>query len=148
MRHDHFHKRKKLTFWPHCRGLTVYVSSAYLLLWCSVLISLLFVNVMYNLTTFWKYIWFDLITPPPPPSQGCVCGQNICYHVATCAVSFNLIINMTIFWKSLISASAQPPKSTQGDQGIKGICFLSVAPLPACEISAKNIDNCFSYCEI
>ena len=29
--------------------------------------------------------------------QGCVCGQNICYHIAANVVSFSLICNMTIF---------------------------------------------------
>ena len=29
-----------------------------------------------------------------------VCGSNICYHVATCTIHFNLICNMTMFWKS------------------------------------------------
>ena len=28
------------------------------------------------------------------------------------------------------------------------ICFISIAALPACKISAKNINNCLSYCEI
>ena len=46
------------------------------------------------------------------------------------------------------------PKSTQRarTQGFKLkshlICFISIAALPACKISAKNINNCLSYCEI
>ena len=98
-----------------------------------------------------KYIvWpFD----PTPWVEG-VCGQNICYHVAAVVVIFNLICNMTIFWKSLILASAPPPKSTQGARNwafkLKShlICFISIAALPACKISAKNINNYLSYCEI
>ena len=49
---------------------------------------------------------------------------------------------------------APPPKSTQGarNQAFKLksrlICFISIAALPACKISAKNINNCLSYCEI
>ena len=91
---------------------------------------------------------------PHPLGQGCVSGQNICYHVAASVVSFNLICNMTIFWKSLILASAPPPKSTQRTRTqafkLKSrlICFISIAALPACKISAKNINNCLSYCEI
>ena len=86
-----------------------------------------------------------------PLSRGCVCGQNICYHISASVFSFNLICNMTIFWKSLILASTPPPKSTQGarNQAFKLksrlICFISVAALPACKISAKNINNCLSY---
>ena len=86
--------------------------------------------------------------------QGCVCGQNICYHVAASVVSFNLICNMTIFWKSLILDSAPPCKSTQRTrtQAFKlkscMICFISIAALPACKSSGKNINNCHSYCEI
>ena len=87
-----------------------------------------------------KYIvWpFD-----PPPGQGCVCGQNICYQVAASVDSFNLICNMTIFWKSLILASAPPPKSTQRTRTqafklkFRLNCFISIAALPACKISAK-----------
>ena len=91
---------------------------------------------------------------PHPLGQGCVCGQNICYHVSARVVSFNLICKMTIFWKSLILASAPPPKSTQRTRTkaikLKSrlICFISIAALPACKISAKNINNCLSYCEI
>ena len=91
---------------------------------------------------------------PHPLGQGCVWGQIICYHVAASVVSFNLICNMTIFWKSLILASAPPPTSTQQTwtQAFKLksrlICFISIAALPAWKISAKNINNCLSYCEI
>ena len=51
-------------------------------------------------------------------------------------------------------ASAPPPKSTKGarNQAFKLksrlICFISIAALPACKISAKYINNCLSYCEI
>ena len=95
---------------------------------------------------------YSLTFWPHPLGQGCFCGQNICYHVAASVVSFNLICNMTIFWKSLILASAPPPKSTHGarNQAFKLksrlICFISIAALPACKISEKNIDNHLSYC--
>ena len=76
------------------------------------------------------------------------------YHVAASVVSNNLICNMTIFWESLILASAPPLKSTQRarTQAFKLksslICFISIAALPICKISAKNINNCLSYCKI
>ena len=57
-----------------------------------------------NLLTFW----------PHTRDRGYVYGQNICYHGASCVIPFNLICNMTIFWKGLILASSPPPKSTQG----------------------------------
>ena len=69
-------------------------------------------NLICNKTTFRKI--YSLTFWPHPLGRGCVCGQNICYHVAASVVSFNLICNMTIFWKSLILASAPPPKSTKG----------------------------------
>ena len=80
---------------------------------------------------------------PHPLGQGCVCGQNICYHVSASVVSFNLICNMTIFWKSLILASAQAFKLKS-----RLICFISMAALSACKISANNINNYLSYCEV
>ena len=109
-------------------------------------------NLICNMTTFRKR--YSLTFRPHPLGRGCVCGQNICYHVAASIVSFNLICNMTIFWKSLILTSAPPPKSTQQarTQAFKLksrlICFISIAALPVCKISAKNINNCLSYCEI
>ena len=98
-------------------------------------------DLICNMTTFRKI--YSLTFWPHPLGRGCVCGQNICYHVAASVVSFNLICNMTIFWKSLILASAPPPKSTKGarNQAFKLksrlICFISIAALPACKISAK-----------
>ena len=38
----------------------------------------------------------------PEGSGGGVCWQNICYHVDAFVIPFNLICNMTIFWKSWI----------------------------------------------
>ena len=63
----------------------------------------------------------SLMDPRIQVKRGCVCGQNICYHVAASVFSFNLICNMTIFCKSLILASAPPPKSTRqaGTQAFK-----------------------------
>ena len=93
------------------------------------------------MTTFRKR--YSLTFWPQPLGRGCVCGQNICYHVAASVVSFNLICNMTIFWKSLILASAPPTNATQGAwiQAFKLksrlICFISIAALPACKISEK-----------
>ena len=108
--------------------------------------------ILCNMTTFRKI--YSLTFWPHPLGQGCVCGKNICYHVAASVVSCNLICNMTILWKKLILASAPPPKSTQGARtqafNLKSrlICFISIATLPACKISAKNINNCLNYCEI
>ena len=76
--------------------------------------------------------------------RGLVCGQNICYHVAASVVSFNLICNMTIFWKSLILTTAPPPKSTQQAQTqafklkFHLICFISIAALPVCKNFSKK----------
>ena len=150
MQHDHFKKRKSIwPFDPTPRG-------RWCVLWQHIcfhgaLWSIPF-NLICNMTTFRKR--YSLTFWPHPLGRGCVCGQNIYYHVAASVVSFNLICNMTIFWKSLILTSAPPPKSTQQarTQAFKLksrlICFISIAALPVCKISAKNINNCLSYCEI
>ena len=49
------------------------------------------------MTTFRKR--YSLTFWPHTLGRGCVCGQNICYHVAASVVSFNLICNMTTFRK-------------------------------------------------
>ena len=96
----------------------------------------------------WYATWLlsekdSLTFRPHPLGRGCVCGQNICNHVDASIVIFNLICYMTIFWKSLILASAPPPKSTQGARTkafkLKSrlICFIFIAALSACKISAK-----------
>ena len=55
-------------------------------------------NLICNMTTFRKR--YSLTFWPHPLGRGCVCGQNICYHVAASVVSFNLIYNMTTFRKT------------------------------------------------
>ena len=144
-----FRKRYNLTFWP-CplgRGCVCGQNICY-----HIAASVVSFNLICNMTTFRKR--YSLTFWPHPLGRGCVCGQNICYHVAASVVSFNLICNMTIFWKSLILTSAPPPKSTQQarTQAFKLksrlICFISIAALPVCKISAKNINNCLGYCEI
>ena len=147
MQHDYF--KKKDIVWPfdptpRVEGVSVGKIFATMLLPPS---SALIWYATWLLSE--KYIFW-----PHPLGQRCVCGQNICYYVAASVVSFNLICYMTIFWKSLILASAPPPKSTQQTQTqafklkFRLLCFISIAALPACKISAKNIDNCLSYCEI
>ena len=129
-----------MTLWPHPRGCwCVYWQHT----WFHGALCPIPFNLICNMTTFSKR--YSLTFWPHPLGQGCVCGQNICYHVAASVVSFNLIYNMTIFWKSLILASASPLKSTKGDQNqafkLKSrlICFISIAALPACKISAKML---------
>ena len=121
----------------------VCVMTAYLLLWCSVLCAI------------WLLSEKDIVWPfnPTPWVKGVSQGK-IFATIAASVVSFHLICNMTIFWKSLILASAPPPKSTQQTRTqafkLKSrlICFISIAALPACKISAKSIINCLSYCEL
>ena len=133
-----FRKRYSLTFWPYPLGRGCVCGQNI----CQhVAASVVSFNLICNMTTFRKR--YSLTFWPHPLGRGCVCGQNICYHVAASVVSFNLICNMTIFWKSLILTSAPPPKSTQQarTQAFKLksrlICFISIAALPVCKISAK-----------
>ena len=145
MQHTTFRKRYSLTFWPHPlgRGCVCGQNICY-----HIAASVVSFNLICNMTTFRKI--YSLTFWPHPLGQGYVCGQNICYHIAASVASFNLICNMTIFWKSLILASGPPPKSTQRTQTqafkVKSrlICFICIAALPACKISAKNINNCRS----
>ena len=84
--------------------------------------------------------WAKIYSLTPPLGQGCVCGQNISYNVAASVVSFNLICNMTIFWKSFILASAPPPKSTKGAQNhaLQTKIPFDIFHIYCCKISAKK----------
>ena len=144
-----FSKRYSLTFWPHPLGQgCVYGQN----ICYHAAASVVSFNLICNMTTFRKI--YSLTFWPNPLGRGCVCVQNICYYVGASLVCFNSICNMTIFWKNLILASAPPLKSTQGARTkafkLKAclICFISIAALPACKISARNINNCLSYCKI
>ena len=55
-------------------------------------------------------------------NRRCVCGQNICYHVAASVFSFNLICNMTIFWKRY-SLTFWPYLLGQGCVCGQNICY-------------------------
>ena len=98
-----------------------------------------------QLPLIWYATWLlsqkDMVWPHPL-GWGCVCGQNISYHVAASIVSFNLICNMTIFWKK-IRPRPPNPKSTSGARTqafrLKShlIHFISIAALLLCKISAK-----------
>ena len=122
-----------MTFWPHPGVIGVCNDTIFA-----------FMVLCAQFPLIWYATWLlsekDIVWPL---GLGCVCGQNICYHVATSVVSINLICNRTIFWKSLILASIPPPKSTQGTRTqafkLKSrlICFISIPALPACKISAK-----------
>ena len=60
-----------------------------------------------NMTTFRKKNVFDLWSHPR--GRGCVKGQNTWVHVAACAIPFNLICNMNIFWKKMNFDLFTPP---------------------------------------
>ena len=120
-----------------------------LLSWCSALNSLWF-DMQQDY--FHKNIWFDLLTLPP--------GSRVClwakYMLPCCCKSCQLKFDMQHdpILTSLILTSAPPPKSTPGALThafkLKShlIWFISIAALPTCKISAKNLDNCLNYCEI
>ena len=61
-----------------------------------------------------------------PLGQGCVCGQNICYHVDASFVSFNLICNMTTFRK-ISSLTFWHHPLGQGCVCGKNICYHAAA---------------------
>ena len=76
------------------------------------------------MTTFRKR--YSLTFWPHPLGRGCVCGQNICYHVAVSVVSFNLICNMTTFRK-IYSLTFWPHPLGRGCVCGQNICYHVVA---------------------
>ena len=72
------------------------------------------------MTTFRKR--YSLTFWPHPLGPGCVCGQNICYHVAASVISFNLISNMTTFRK-IYSLTFWPHPLGQGCVCGQNICY-------------------------
>ena len=72
------------------------------------------------MTTFSKRC--SLTVWPHPLGQGCVCGQNICYHIAASVVSFNLICNMTAFRKKY-SLTFWPHPLVRGCVCGQNICY-------------------------
>ena len=72
------------------------------------------------MTTF--SIRYSLTFWPHQLGQGCVCGQNICYHVAASVVSFNLICNMTTFRK-IYSLTFWPHPLGRGCVCGQNICY-------------------------
>ena len=81
-------------------------------------------NLICNMTTFSKR--YSLTFWPHPLGQGCVCGQNICYHVAASVVSFNLICNMTTFRK-IYSLTFWPHLLGWGCVCGQNICYHTAA---------------------
>ena len=114
--------------------------TAYFLSWCSVLNSLQF-DMQHGY--FHKKIWFDLLTPPPWSRVSLWAKYLLSCCCKGCQLKFDMQYDHIL--KSLILASAPPPKSTPGAQTqaitLKSrlICFISIAALPACKILAKKI---------
>ena len=80
-------------------------------------------NLICNITVFWKSWILTFWLQPGGPGMEAgggggggkgVCWQNICHHAAAFVIPFNLICNMTVFWKSWILTLIPLPKSTQG----------------------------------
>ena len=72
-------------------------------------------------------------------------GQNICYHVASFMLPFNVICSMIMFQKSWILTFWPHPLSPPRGSGTglrsksRLICFLFIVYLSACEISVKKM---------
>ena len=97
-----FRKRYSLTFWPHPLGQGVCVGKIFATMLLPASSALIWYATW--LLSEKKIVWpFDR-TP-------WVEGVSVGYHVAASVISFNLICNMTIFWKSLILASGPHPLS-------------------------------------
>ena len=140
-----FRKRYSLTFWPHSPGQG-FVCEQYVCY--NYAASVVSFNLICNMTTFRKI--YSLTFWPHSPGQGFICEQNVCYNYAASVVTFNLICNMTMFWQKF-NFGLGPTQWTQTqalELKFRLICFISIAALPACKLSAKNINNCLSNCEI
>ena len=101
----------------------------------------------------WLFSQKYMILPFDPTP--CVKGVSVEKIFATLLLQMlSALIWYATWLYSVMNIGAPPPKSTPGarTQAFKLksrlICFISIAALPACKISAKNIDNCLSYCEI
>ena len=92
------------------------------------------------MTTFRRR--YSLTFWPHPLGRGCVCGQNICYHVAASFVSFNLICNMTTFRK-IYSLTYWPHPLGRGGVCGQKICFHNVASF----VSFNLICNMTIFCK-
>ena len=85
-----------------------------------------------QLPLIWYATWllsekkYSLTFWPHPLGWGCVCLQNICYHVAASVVSFNLICNMTTFRK-IYSLTFWPHPLGQGCVCGHIICYQIAA---------------------
>ena len=108
----------------------------------------------------WYATWLlsekDLVWPsdPTPWVEGVYVGKIFATMLLPASPALIWYATWPYSEKKIILTSAQPPKSTQQarTQAFKLksrlICFISIAALPECKISAKNINNCLSYCEI
>ena len=83
----------------------------YLLSFCCIHDSLLF-DMQHDHVL--KKLYFDPITRVGEGVGG-VHGQHICYHVASLVIQFNLIWNMTMFWKKYFLPLTLPPGSERGE---------------------------------
>ena len=79
------------------------------------------------MTTFRKR--YSLNFWPHPLGRGCVCGQNIYYHIVASVVSFNLICNMTTFRKRY--SLAWPFDPTPWVEGVSVSKIFAIMLLPA-----------------
>ena len=85
---------------------------------------------------------------------GVVCWQNIPYHVAAYVIPFNLICNMTIFWRSWIlsfwSHHLSPPRGSDRCLWSKTMfdLFHNYFTSVCLRQFSKNVDNWLSYCKI
>ena len=96
---------EKVKFWlidPISRGVGGWGGGSAGKIFATMLLHLWFSLIWYatwpcsEKVKFWPY---DPISRGWGHGEGGVGGQNICYHVASFVILFNLICNMTMFWK-------------------------------------------------
>ena len=94
--------------------------------------------------TLWLHLWFhlswcatwpcfekvnfDILAPPPGSGGGRrgLCGQNICYQVSAFVILFNLVCNLTMFWKSWILTFWLQGQRMGGERGSAGKIFATM----------------------
>ena len=115
------------------QGLRVCVWTEYVLAWCPML----------HLIWYTTWLHSEPFEPTTSWDRGCIYRQNICYQFAACVIPFNLICNMTIFWKKLNFGLCLTPLVHPGDRTqafeLKSrlIWFIYIILLSPSEISVK-----------
>ena len=84
-----------------------------------------------------------------PREYGCVLWHNMCLHVAAFVIPFNLICNMTMFWKKLnFDLLTPPPGSGRGSMGKMFATILINALFPLNKYATWPYSEKVEFCSL